>query len=81
LCTANTKDFPPHLVEALGVEVLTADQLLARLVGEDEPQMLTVHRTAVAALKGATDESTVAALRRAGAPTTAGLIARLLGVD
>jgi len=81
LCTANTKDFPTHLVEALGVKVLTPDQLLSRLVGEYEPQMLTVHRTAVASLKGATDESTVVALRRAGASTTAGLIARLLGVE
>jgi predicted nucleic acid-binding protein len=81
LCTANTKDFPNDLVEALGVEVLTPDQLLSRLVVEYEPQMLTVHRTTVASLKGATDGSTVAALRRAGASTTASLIAGLLGVD
>jgi predicted nucleic acid-binding protein len=81
LCTSNTKDFPANLVEALGVEVLTPDQLLSRLVVEYGPQMLAVHRTAVASLKGATDESTVTALRRAGAPTTAGLIARLLGVE
>jgi predicted nucleic acid-binding protein len=79
LCTSNTKDFPANLVEALGVEVLTPDQLLSQLVVEYGPQMLAVHRTAVASLKGATDESTVTALRRAGAPTTAGLIARLLG--
>jgi len=81
LCTANTKDFPNDLVQALGVEVLTPDQLLSRLVVEHEPQMLTVHRTVVASLKGATDTSTVAALRRAGATTTAGLIAGLLGVE
>lgn len=81
LCTSNTKDFPADVVEALGVEVLTPDQLLGRLVVECGPQMLTVHRIAVASLKGATDESTVAALRRAGAPTTAGLIARLLGPE
>jgi predicted nucleic acid-binding protein len=81
LCTANTKDFPTDLVEALGVEVLTPDQLLSQLAVEYEPQMLAVHRTAVASLKGATDGSTVAALRRAGASTTAGLIAGLLGVE
>ena len=81
LCTANTKNFPTDLVEALGVEVLTPDQLLSRLVVEYEPQMLAVHRTAVASLKDATDGSTVAALRRAGASTTASLIARLLGVE
>jgi len=81
LCTANTKDFPNDLVQTLGVEVLTPDQLLSRLMVEYEPQMLAVHRTAVASLKGATDGSTVAALRKAGASTTASLIAGLLGVE
>jgi hypothetical protein len=81
LCTSNTKDFPTDLVEPLGFEVLTPDQLLSRLVVEYESQMLAVHQTAVASLKGATDESTVTALQRAGAPTTASLIARLLGVE
>jgi len=81
LCTSNTKDFPAQIVEALGFEVLTPDQLLSRLVVEYGPQMLAVHRTAVALLKGATDESTVTALRRACAPTTAGLITRLLGAE
>jgi hypothetical protein len=81
LCSSNTKDFPTEVVEAFGVEVLTPDQLLSRLVTEYEPQMLAAHRTAITSLNGATDESTVAALRRAGAPTTAGLMAHLLGVD
>jgi hypothetical protein len=40
--------------------------------------MLTAHRTAVASLKSATDESTIAALRRAGATATATLMAHLL---
>ncbi|MDG4774901.1 PIN domain-containing protein [Solwaraspora sp. WMMD792] len=78
LCTSNTKDFPASLVEHLGFAVLTPDQLLSRLVVEYGPQMLAVHRTAVDSLKGATDESTVTALRRAGASTTADLISRLL---
>ncbi len=43
--------------------------------------MLAAHQTAVASLKGATDASAIAALHRAGAPTTANLIADLLGVD
>lgn len=81
LCTSNVKDFPAHIVEALGFEVLTPDQLLGRLVIEYGPQMVAVHRTAVVSLKGATDESTVMALRRAGTPTTADLIARLLEAD
>jgi predicted nucleic acid-binding protein len=80
LCTSNTKDFPTHVVESFGIEVLTPDQLLARLVAEYEPQILAAHRTAVASLKGATDGSTIAALRRAGASTTADLMAQLLGV-
>jgi predicted nucleic acid-binding protein len=81
LCTSNAKDFPAEAVEPIGVEVLTPDQLLSRLVTENEPQMLAVHRTAVTSLKGATDQSTVAALRRAGAATTAGLMTHLLNLE
>jgi predicted nucleic acid-binding protein len=80
LCTSNTKDFPQSVIEPLGIEVATPDQLLGRLVAEFEPQMLAAHRTAVALLNGATDESTVNALRRAGAPETAALMASLLGI-
>ncbi|MEJ7744941.1 MAG: hypothetical protein WKF73_21850 [Nocardioidaceae bacterium] len=40
--------------------------------------MLAAHRTAVASLNGATDESTVAALRRARASEAAEIMARLL---
>ena len=43
--------------------------------------MLAAHRTSVASLPGATDDSTVAALRKAGAPQTARLMAGLLGID
>lgn len=78
LCTSNTKDFPPSAVEPLGITVFTPDQLLTRLITEFEPQMLAAHHTAVASLTGATDQSTVNALRRAGAPDTAELIASLL---
>jgi hypothetical protein len=44
-------------------------------------QILAAHRSAVESLKGATDESTVAALRRSGASRTAELIASLLGIE
>jgi predicted nucleic acid-binding protein len=81
LCTWNTKDFPTDIVGAFGIEVLTPDQLLGRLVAEFEPQMLAAHRCAVESLKGATDESTVAALRRSGASRTAALMVSLLGID
>lgn len=53
LCTSNAKDFPAEVVELIGVEVLTPDQLLSRLVTEYEPQMFAVHRAAVTSLKGA----------------------------
>jgi hypothetical protein len=61
--------------------VFTPDQLLSRLVTEYEPQMLAAHHTTVALLHGASDESTIRALRRAGAPATADLMDRLLRVD
>jgi predicted nucleic acid-binding protein len=79
ICTWNVKDFPADAATAAGVDVLTPDELFARLVAEYEPQMLTAHQTAVASLTGATDRSTIAALRRAGASTTAGLIDHLVG--
>ncbi|WP_283097314.1 hypothetical protein [Frankia umida] len=40
--------------------------------------MLAAHRTAVASLAGATDTSTITALRRAGTSTTADLMDRLI---
>jgi hypothetical protein len=78
LCTSNVKDFPAEVMRVIGVEILTPDQLLSLLVTEYEPQMFAAHRTAVASLKGATDQSTVEALHRAGAPTTASLINHLI---
>lgn len=80
LCTANISDFPARVVGDLGLEVLTPDQLLTRLAQEFEAQMLAAHRTTVVSLPGASDKSTIAALRRAGAPTIAEHMARLLGV-
>jgi len=81
LCTSNTKDFPASAVEPFGINVNTPDQLLSRLITEYEPQMLAAHQTAVASLKGATSQTTINALRRAAAPQTAELIARLLNVE
>jgi hypothetical protein len=81
LCTSNIKDFPDSVLKAFGIDVVTPDQLLSWLVAEYEPQMLAVHQKAVLSLAGATNHSTVHALRRAGATTTATLMARLLGTD
>jgi len=81
LCTSNTKDFPESIVKAFGIDVATPDQLLSQLAAEYEPQMLAAHRAAVMSLNGATDASTIGALRRAGAARTAALMAQLLGVE
>ena len=63
---------------SVGIELLEADALLSRLVVTYPAKMLAAHRAAKASLTGATDQSTVAALRRAGAGTTAGLMQALL---
>lgn len=81
LCTANISHFAVPVVGELGLEVLTPDGLLIRLLREFEPQMLVVHRTTLISLPGASDRSTVVALRRAGALATAEQMARLLGVE
>lgn len=81
LCTSNTKDFPTAAVGTFGIEVMTPDELLSQLIAEYKPQMLAAHRTAVASLSGATDESTVEALRRSGAITTADIMAQMLGIE
>lgn len=78
LCTVNTKEFPVEVAAAFGFEVLTPDQLLSALFSEFPEQMLAAHAMAVAALKGASDESVVAALHRAGAPSAGDLVSRLL---
>jgi hypothetical protein len=78
LCTANVKDFPADVTAALHIEVMTPDTLLAALIAEFPTQMRHVHATSVKWLRGATDASTIAALRRAGAPSAATLMAEIL---
>lgn len=81
LCTDNLKDFPADVMEEVGIRLMSADALLTLLVIEFPDGMLAAHRIAVARLPGATDESTLAALRRTGAPTAADHIAGLLPAD
>ena len=78
LCTDNIKHFPPDVMAAVGIEAMTVGDLLSQLVEEFEDDMLVVHRIAVSRLPGATDESTIAALRRANATKAADLMAALL---
>ena len=79
ICTHNIKDFPPDVMVGLGLTVITPDDLLCQLVRQHQESMLWVHRTSVESLPGATDRSTLRALRNAGAPKTADLMAQALG--
>lgn len=78
VCSDDLTGFPPEVMAALGIEWVTADALLSTLVEEAPEAMLKVHRTAVSRLPGATDESTIAALRGAKAERTADLMEALL---
>lgn len=78
LCTANTKDFPTPVMDRVGISRLTPDELLSGLARAYPDELRRVHRTSVASLKSATDESTLEALRRAGARGTAELMSDLL---
>lgn len=78
LCTNNVKDFPPEAMASVGIELLTADALLSRLVTMYPSRMMDAHRTTVASLTGATDRSTLAVLRRAQATQAADLMEALL---
>lgn len=79
LCTDNLKDFPIDIMNEAGVQLMPADALLSLLVIEFPEKILAAHRLTVARLPGATNDSTLTALRRAGASRTADAMARLLG--
>jgi hypothetical protein len=79
LCTDNLKDFPADTMDEAGMRLMSADVLLSLLVSEFPDGMLAAHRLALSRLPGATDDSTLAALRRAGAVTAAALMADIIG--
>lgn len=81
LCTSNLKDFPETIVDQYGFVVQHPDELLVGLIRSCPTEMLAVHRVSVTRLPGATDSSTVAALRRAGAPQAADAMVALLDAD
>lgn len=78
VCTNNTRDFPPHVAAKFGFVVMTPDELICRLISEFPTTMEFVHKTSVANLPGATDESTLMALRAAGAPRAAVMMSEML---
>lgn len=78
LCSDDRTGFPPEVMTALGIEVVTTDALLSALIEEAPAAMVGVHRTVVSRMKGATDESTLVALRRAKAVRAADLMAAMI---
>ncbi|WP_417561729.1 PIN domain-containing protein [Microbacterium sp.] len=78
LCTDNLKDFPIAAMDEVGIQLMSADALLSLIATEFPAELRVAHRLTVSRLSGATDASTLAALRRAGGTRTADLMARIL---
>jgi predicted nucleic acid-binding protein len=74
ICTANTKDFPKTVTQSLGLSVMNPDVLLGILIERHPTEMMRVLDRSVSKLHGATNESTIAALRAAGANNAATLL-------
>ncbi|MFT3797949.1 PIN domain-containing protein [Microbacterium sp.] len=78
LCTDTLKDFPADTMGEVGIRLISADALLSLLCADFPHGMVAAHRLVVSRLPGATDDSTFATLRRAGAPNAADSLASLL---
>ena len=70
LCTTNVRDFPPAATAVAGIDTVSPDELLHALTVAFPAEMTGIHRTVVAQMPHSTDEDTLAALERAGAPRT-----------
>ena len=81
ICTSNMKHFPKAVMDDLGLVAMTPDSLFVQLIDDYLPQMVSAHRCAVKYFPGATDASTVAAVRKAGARRTADLLTAVLGLN
>ena len=80
ICTNNIKHFPVAIMEQLNFDLLTPDELFVRLIEVNPQGMIEAHRAAVASHSQFTDQSTIAALRKAGATKAAGIMAANLGL-
>ena len=78
ICTDDRTGFPPKVMADFGIDITTPDSLLSALIEQAPDAMLNAHRMAVSRLPGASDHSTIAALKRAGAIRTAHLMESLL---
>lgn len=81
ICTNNLKHFPATVLERFGMAAMAPDDLFAQLIVSHGDQMRAAHELTVASLAHATDASTIAALRKAGAAKTADLMAGRLGLS
>jgi predicted nucleic acid-binding protein len=80
ICTSNLKHFPKAVMDDLGLVAMTPDTLFVQLIDDYLPQMVAAHQAAVRYFKGATDDSTMTAIRKAGAVRTADRMAAALGL-
>jgi len=80
ICTNNLKHFPAAVLGRFGMVAMPPDELFSQLIYAHMTEMVAAHRTVVSAFPNATDESTLNALRRAGARKTAELLAGCLGL-
>lgn len=78
LCTANIRDFPLAAMNTVGLLRMSPDEMLNFLIDSAATATLRVHRLSVDRLAGATDDTTLAALRTAGAHTAAARMSALL---
>ncbi|MDR2381207.1 MAG: hypothetical protein LBE08_08575 [Bifidobacteriaceae bacterium] len=80
ICTSNLKHFPEPVMDDLGLVIMTPDTLFVQLIDDCSSQMVAAHQSSVRHFKGATDASTLAAIRKAGAARTADRMATALGL-
>lgn len=78
LCTLNTKDFPPLVMERVQIRLRSPDEVLGQLLALTPHGMRAVHERILAARGGISGDGVLDALRRAGAIDTAMLLRRLL---
>lgn len=78
ICTENLKDFPDPVIKCVGIELLSADQLLERLALENPLRMSNVHRRTVEALNNGTDGEVLDALYQAGCESTTRVMENVL---
>ena len=78
LCTSNVKDFPRNIASSFGITIMTPDELLHTLIMKHPDEMLIVHNRTLERLRKSTNDSTLEALEKAGAPVASKAMSTLL---